>query len=642
MNHGAFVCWGIVLLRLIGGGAAAESEVVRPYAVYSSEGIKSSGAAATSWAPQTTPDALSPPALTQVFGQPQAYRVTSAGKIRTVLRLDGRSALWQTAERWGSLTQGRTVLVLARVAQDSSGFLFDGSTSTGMARAQVRAGQWQVGMQPPPITNADLADSPTHAVAFESWQVHSFSFPPTGQSTPVTHGIAMGDQWSYHEAVAGTVPLRGFIVGTNAATRHGLACDVAEIRIYPQQLSSDQQKTLSRELLQQWPEIRDLPSDQQPRWPGISSDPRVFHRIIRRGGDDGVHTYRIPGLATSRAGTLLAVYDMRHANGADLPGDIDVGLMRSMDQGKTWSPQQVILDLDRTVPGSKGNGVGDPAILVDQQTGTIFVAALWSQGDRAWNGSGPGLTPEETGQLVLTHSDDDGVTWSPMINVTSTIRGRDPQWRLVFNGPGSGIQLRDGTLVFAAQYREAGGPPHSCFLFSRDHGTTWTLSPAAIPHTPPTSESQIAECADGSLLLTMRDESRSGQRAWARWTWTGQAAASGHWSEPWHALPDPTCMASLVRHPLGELLFSNPNSSTQRVALTIRSSSDDGQHWSPGQLLDARGCMYSCMTVLADGQIGILYEVAGTLTFARFPREWVTDDRGAQRKSEPVDQRVGE
>ncbi|RLS57666.1 MAG: exo-alpha-sialidase [Planctomycetota bacterium] len=639
MNRGLPVRCGIVLLLLISNGATAEPEDVRPYVVYSSEGLKSSGAAATRWDPQVTRDALSVPSLTQVFGHPQAYRVTSAGQSRTVLRLDGRSALWQTAERWGSLLQGRTVLVLARVAQDASGFLFDGSTSMGMARAQVRAGQWQVGTQLSPITNADLADPPTHAVAYESWQVHSFSFPPAGQSASVTHGIAMGDQWSYHEAAAGAAPLRGFIVGTNAATRHGLTCDVAEIRIYPQQLSSDQQKTISRELLQRWPEIRDLPADQQPRWPGISSDPRVFHHVIRRGGDDGVHTYRIPGLATSRSGTLLAVYDMRHANGADLPGDIDVGLMRSTDQGKTWSPQQVILDFDRTIPGSKGNGVGDPAILVDQQTGTIFVAALWSLGDRAWNGSGPGLTPQETGQLVLTRSNDDGVTWSPPINVTSTIRGRDPKWRLVFNGPGSGIQLRDGTLVFAAQYREASGPPHSCFLSSRDHGATWTLSPAAIPHTPPTSESQIAECADGSLLLTMRDESRSGQRVWARWTWnTEQAAQSGRWSEPWHALPDPTCMASLIRHPLGELLFSNPNSSAQRVALTIRASSDDGQHWSPGQLLDARGCMYSCMTVLEDGQIGILYEVVGTLTFARFPREWVTDDRGVQSDSGPVHQ----
>ncbi len=79
--------------------------------------------------------------------------------------------------------------------------------------------------------------------------------------------------------------------------------------------------------------------------------------------------------------------------------------------------------------------------------------------------------------------------------------------------------------------------------------------------------------------FSMRDESRSGKRAWARWTWNKPSDANatgdkslGRWSEPWFTVPDPTCMASLIRHPRGELLFSNPNSATQRIALTIRTS----------------------------------------------------------------------
>ena len=88
---------------------------------------------------------------------------------------------------------------------------------------------------------------------------------------------------------------------------------------------------------------------------------------------------------------------------------------------------------------------------------------------------------------------------------------------------------------------------------------------------------------------------------------------------------DPTCMASLMSHPHGELLFANPNSATQRIALTIRASTDDGRTWTDGKLLDPRGCMYSCLSTLPDGRVGILYEVAGTLTFARFPLEWVTE-----------------
>jgi sialidase-1 len=353
----------------------------------------------------------------------------------------------------------------------------------------------------------------------------------------------------------------------------------------------------------------------------------VFRTILRRQGDDGVHTYRIPGLATTPKGTLIAVFDVRHRSVGDLPGDIDVGMMRSTDNGKTWSKMRVILDFDKDELKSRGNGVGDPAVLVDRKTGRILLMALWSHGNRAWNGSGPGLSPDETGQLVLTRSADDGTSWSPPTNITQKIRGRDPKWRLCFNGPGKGIQLKDGTLVFAAQFRDAEGAPHSCFIYSSDGGDTWTISPPAIPTGPPTSESQIAELADGSLLLSMRDESRSGKRAWAIFSWTNDLS-QGTWGEAWFTVSDPTCMASLVRHPTGRLLFSNPNSAKRRVALTIRASTDDGKTWSDGRLLDPRPCAYSCMTVLNDGSIGGLYECGDnssneTLAFARFPLEWV-------------------
>ncbi|MFM8474622.1 MAG: hypothetical protein ACKOEO_02360, partial [Planctomycetaceae bacterium] len=69
--------------------------------------------------------------------------------------------------------------------------------------------------------------------------------------------------------------------------------------------------------------------------------PAVIDRVVvRRQGDDNIHSYRIPGLTTSARGTLLAVFDIRHADSTDLPGNIDVGLMRSADDGRTWSPLQ--------------------------------------------------------------------------------------------------------------------------------------------------------------------------------------------------------------------------------------------------------------------------------------------------------------
>src|SRR5690625_5561852 len=85
-------------------------------------------------------------------------------------------------------------------------------------------------------------------------------------------------------------------------------------------------------------------------------------------------------MATSNGGTLLAVYDIRRDNSGDLQGDIDVGLSRSTDGGETWEPMQVIMDMGEWGGRpQRENGIGDPAILIDRNTGTIWVAALWIQ-----------------------------------------------------------------------------------------------------------------------------------------------------------------------------------------------------------------------------------------------------------------------
>jgi len=573
--------------------AAAAPNAASLHAWYSDTTLKTQGASVTAW---ENAAAAPPRALTRIVGRPRAHRVETPSGIKTVLRLDGSSSLWQAASDWGTLSGPRTVVALARIAPEATGTLLDGSTRTGSTPIQRANGTWST-------TATTEPQPPTH-----TWQIHTFVFE--NEKTP----------------------LGGLIVGANVATREPLACDIAELLVFPKALSCTELDDTKAYLRSKWGTPTDLPAAQQPQPQRLSDDPRIFRTTLRKHGADGVNTYRIPGLATTPTGTLIAVFDARNRNGADLPGDIDVGMMRSTDNGNTWSPLQRIIDFDATAPDSKGNGVGDPAVLVDQRTGTIFVVALWSHGPRAWFGSGPGLDPKETGQLVLVKSTDDGLTWSAPINLTRQVK--NPAWRLCFNGPGSGIQLRDGTLVFPAQFKETVKLPdgkeqaaaHSCFIASQDGGETWNISPAAIPTTPQTSESSIVQLEDGALLLSMRNESRAGVRAWARWEWKTNLL-NGKWSEPWFAVADPTCMASLLKHPSGDLIFSNPASSQKRVALTIRSSTDQGKTWSNGRLLDPGPSMYSCLTVLRDGQLGVLYEAgdADGLVFARFPLEWVLE-----------------
>lgn len=351
---------------------------------------------------------------------------------------------------------------------------------------------------------------------------------------------------------------------------------------------------------------------------------------VRNGGDNGVNRYRIPGLATTNLGTLIGVYDIRHRNGGDLPGDIDVGMSRSTDGGRSWEPMQVIMDMGDD-PKWTYDGIGDPAVLVDKNTGTIWVAATWSHGNRSWRGSGPGLKPEETGQLMLVRSDDDGMTWSNPINITEQVK--KPEWCFLLQGPGKGITMRDGTIVFAAQYQDPPNGmnktlhrlPHSTIIYSKDHGTTWHAGTGAFDDT---TEAQVVEVEPGVLMLNCRYNRKAARvvmttRDMGK-TWQKHSTSERSLIEPG------SCMASLIdvdqevgKSSGGWLLFSNPDSTRARNHITIKASPDRGLTWPKRHRLlldEGSGAGYSCMSMIDEKTVGILYEGSRAhMTFQRVP-----------------------
>mgnify|MGYP000407733122 CR=1 FL=1 len=349
----------------------------------------------------------------------------------------------------------------------------------------------------------------------------------------------------------------------------------------------------------------------------VVSENGIEHRMgvgVRHAGDDNSAAFRIPGLVTTNNGTLLGVYDVRYNSSVDLQEHVDVGLSRSTDGGKTWEKMRLPLAFGETggLPSAQ-NGVGDPSILVDTKTNNVWIVAAWTHGmgnQRAWWSSHPGLDLNHTAQLVLAKSADDGKSWSTPINITEQVK--DPAWYFLLQGPGRGITMEDGTLVFPIQFIDATRVPNAGIMYSKDQGETWKIHNHARTNT---TEAQVAEMEPGVLMLNMRDN-RGGSRAVAITKDLGETWIEHESSRK--ALQEPVCMASLIHVKAGDnvlnrdlLIFSNPNTTKGRHHTTIKISLDGGVTWLPEHqlLLDEdNNWGYTCLTMVDKETIGILYE----------------------------------
>ena len=350
------------------------------------------------------------------------------------------------------------------------------------------------------------------------------------------------------------------------------------------------------------------------------TSPGVRKRIgfaLRKSHEDGVHTTRIPALSTTPKGTLLSVYDLRRRKRRDLQEDIDVGLSRSTDGGQSWEPVRVIMDVGEYGGlGQEQNGVGDPGIVVDQNTGEIFCAAVWmwgKPGKHQWteDGSEPGYEIGKSAQFMMVRSKDDGLTWTKPENLTRKLK--KAEWILFAPSPQSGITLRDGTLVLPGEGRDEKDRLFSTLIVSRDHGATWTVgSPSATGN----NECAVVELDDGSIMLN----SRTIRPTKFRSVWLTDDLGKTWRPHSTHrkTLIEPNCNGSLLRFDYEEegkpkhvLLFANPHSQTGRDHHSIQVSFDEGLSWPEEYriLLDeGRGNGYPSMTRIDASHVGIVYE----------------------------------
>ena len=362
----------------------------------------------------------------------------------------------------------------------------------------------------------------------------------------------------------------------------------------------------------------------------ICAGAQITRRVIFTKGENGFDTYRIPAIVQAKDGSLLAFAEARRNSASDT-GDIDLVVKRSTNGGKTWSSIITVWD-------DAGNVCGNPSPVVDRETGRIVLVSCWNRGND-FEKAIHSRSSIDTRRVFVTFSDDNGLTWAPVREITDQVK--DPEWTWYATGPCHAIQTRTGRIVVACNHGVFGGEgkpegagTQSHVIYSDDKGETWHIG--GCPGVG--NEATIVELDNGDLLMNMR-----GARVDRKETGYARLAAISHdggetFDAPFYVkgLIEPVCNASIIDYSpagsrTGKILFSNPEHISKRVNLTVKMSRDGGSTWERICTLTEGPTAYSDLCILDDGDVTALYEAGAvnsyeSITFARIDKRLLDTD----------------
>lgn len=342
--------------------------------------------------------------------------------------------------------------------------------------------------------------------------------------------------------------------------------------------------------------------------------------LVFESGKEGHRSYRIPALLRMPNGELLAFAEGRVKNAGDF-GDINLVLKRSQDDGKTWSPLELIVDYADLQ-------AGNPAPVLDlldpnYPKGVLYL--FYNTGNNHENEVRKGFGLRE---VWFMRSFDAGRHWEPAVNITAqTHRPKHgpyqfkEDWRSYANTPGHAIQIKNGAykgrLYVAGNHSQ--GPPQKDFsdyrahaFYSDDHGQHFQLAESL--QFPSSNESMAVELSNEALLMTVRNQSGNPKQRLMALSKDGGAHWEKEYLEP--QLPDPTCQASILALGKGILAHCNPSDPKERNKLSLNISKDEGKTWKSTSFLisapmgyQGDWTAYSDMAKINSSTIGILYEM---------------------------------
>ncbi len=328
----------------------------------------------------------------------------------------------------------------------------------------------------------------------------------------------------------------------------------------------------------------------------------IFTNLFSANSNQDVSCYRIPAIVTAPNGDIIVAIDERVPSCGDLKwsNDINIVIRRSMDNGSTWTKKERIVDYKLGVSAS------DPSMIVDEHTGDIFMFYNYMDLDNE----------KDVYYLHVIKSTDNGKTWGLPVDISKQIS--KPEWHndFKFITSGRGTQTRKGRLLHSMVNLESG-----MHIFgSNDHGQSWYLIDLTIA---PANESKIIELNDGRWMINSRVSEKG-----RRYVHISEDEGMSWISKPDEALIDPSCNASILnynRDGKNILIFANAAHTTERENMTVRLSYDNGSTWSASRIIYPGASAYSTMTVLENGEIGLVFEKDNyeENVFVRMPIRWL-------------------
>ncbi|MFI7273842.1 exo-alpha-sialidase [Streptomyces sp. NPDC049879] len=349
---------------------------------------------------------------------------------------------------------------------------------------------------------------------------------------------------------------------------------------------------------------------------------------------DPLENYHVHALTVLPDDTILAITEGRYE--VCDAGPRDILLRRSTDGGDTWGPTQTV------VASHDGESWGNPALVTDRETGTVFCFYMLSV-----------RLPENTtcsgdiGDLWMISSDDAGATWSQPTAMSGMFEHFPYDWALHGPGPGHGIQLDNGRLLLNCAHRRVivGNTVAERFygvstIYSDDHGATWQAAgevPVSVDY--PINEARLYQRTDGTVVVNGRSAAGGNRQRIV----SVSADRGLTWAPP--ALDGATGTfnavdASLARYTGGpgsqdpsRILFSRPDSPV-RANMTVSVSYDEGHSYAYSRVINSARSYYSELARLSDGTILLLYGCEGDIAsfpqkinLARFSLDWLTQGR---------------